>query len=148
MNLQTLFQHANATCKRGLWKLMKKMISHIFQAASLSDKCGILLADEAEMLFQLALGTRPHPAQPDHWGEHHNCHRMGSWVHLFPQDSNQTTCKLASRTSNMCCGKQAYNLLWNTKWNKINGWAHFVLIVFKCLHCFTVLKQHSRQAHA
>lgn len=44
------------------------MISHIFQAAALSDKCGILLADEAETLFQLALGTRPHPAQPHRLG--------------------------------------------------------------------------------
>lgn len=47
---------------------MQEKISHIFQAVSLSDKCGILLTDEAEMLFQLILGTPPHPSQPDHLG--------------------------------------------------------------------------------
>lgn len=47
---------------------MQEKISHIFQAASLSDKCGILLTDEAEMLFQSALGIRPHPTQRDRSG--------------------------------------------------------------------------------
>jgi len=48
---------------------MQEKISCICQAASLSDKCGILLTGVAAVLSQLTLGTHPHQTQLDQLGK-------------------------------------------------------------------------------